>query len=120
VTPGSIRNKLTNYFNKSCILPFPVVDPSGTTGYGNGPIAPVFGPGQFNFDISLQKTTGVPFLGEAAKIQFRADFFNAFNHPQFSNPGTTANSPTSFGSFGQITSTSVNPRVIQFALKYVF
>jgi hypothetical protein len=38
------------------------------------------------------------------------------NHPQFSNPSTT------FGgaSFGQILSTSVNPRVIQFALKLSF
>jgi len=46
---------------------------------------------------------------------FRTEFFNAFNHPQFSNPGTSIT-----GAFGAITSASVNPRLIQFALKYVF
>jgi hypothetical protein len=44
------------------------------------------------------------------------EFFNAFNHPQFNNPGTSFTSAT----FGAITSTSVNPRLIQMALKYTF
>jgi len=62
---------------------------------------------------------------ENHSIQFRTEFFNAFNHPQFSNPnygpGATYALPNvRSGAFGQITSTSVNPRVIQFALKYSF
>jgi hypothetical protein len=48
---------------------------------------------------------------------FRSEFFNLFNHPQFNNPGTV---DVSKSTFGQITSSSVNPRLIQFALKYVF
>jgi hypothetical protein len=125
-TPGRVENKLTDYFNKACIVPYPLVNPSGATAFGDGPIAPVTGPGQFNFDASLLKRIRVPFPTEDANIQFRADFFNVFNHPQFSNPATsissppTATTPASFGSFGDITSTSVNPRVIQFSLKYVF
>jgi hypothetical protein len=51
-------------------------------------------------------------------VQFRAEFFNFFNHPQFSNPTNLAVSTP--GTFGQITTTSVGPRVIQFALKYNF
>jgi hypothetical protein len=51
-------------------------------------------------------------------LQFRAEFFNMFNHPQFNIPvGLNFGAP---GNFGQITSTSVNPRLIQLALKYVF
>jgi len=50
-------------------------------------------------------------------VQFRAEFFNTWNHPQFSNPNTVASAPTGFG---QISTTSVSPRIIQFALKYSF
>ena len=53
---------------------------------------------------------------EDYSLRFRAEFFNAFNTPQFGNPGTNVNSST----FGIISSTSVNPRIIQFALKLNF
>jgi hypothetical protein len=48
-------------------------------------------------------------------VQFRAEFFNALNHPNFSVPGTNISA-----GFGQITSTSTEARIIQFALKYRF
>jgi len=66
----------------------------------------------------LLKTTKVGGLREDATLQFRTEFFNAFNHPQFNNPAVVDVSKTT--TFGQITTTSVNPRLIQFALKYVF
>ena len=82
----------------------------------------ITGPGQFNFDISILKTTKI---FEKQTLQFRAEFFNAFNHPQFTNPnfgqGAIYALPNfAAGNFGQITSTSVNPRIIQLALKYIF
>jgi hypothetical protein len=49
-------------------------------------------------------------------VEFRAEFFNLLNTPQFSNPETNFSSST----FGQISSTSVNPRFVQFALKLSF
>jgi hypothetical protein len=49
-------------------------------------------------------------------LQFRAEFFNMFNHPQFSNLANNF----ALGNFGTITSTSVNPRLMQLALKYIF
>jgi hypothetical protein len=56
-------------------------------------------------------------LHEDAALVFRAEFFNAFNHAQFNTPVST---DISASTFGQITSSAVNPRLIQFALKYVF
>ncbi|MEK7406186.1 MAG: hypothetical protein AAB225_13860 [Acidobacteriota bacterium] len=73
----------------------------------------VRGNGLNNWDISLVKNTGI---AERARLQFRTEFINAFNHAQFSNPNTT---PTS-SSFGRVTSTSQWPRTIQFALKLLF
>ena len=41
------------------------------------------GPGQFNWDISIVKNTQIT---ERVRMQFRSDFYNAFNHPQFAPP----------------------------------
>ena len=56
-------------------------------------------------------------LGERRRLQFRAEATNALNLVSLSNPGTGANSSATFG---VITQTSVAPRLIQFALKYLF
>jgi len=82
--------------------------------YGNSGVGIILGPGQSNWDVSLVKMTR---FGERHSLQFRTEFFNAFNHAQFNNPGTAVSTPTTFG---VITGTSVNPRLIQFALKYMF
>ena len=60
------------------------------------------------------KTTSI--FREGQSLEFRAETFNTFNHPQFSNPVVTSNLPT----FGSITTASVSPRIIQLALKYSF
>jgi hypothetical protein len=81
------------------------------------------GPGQFNWDISILKSTRIT---ERQTVQFRAEFFDTFNHPQFNNPnnagGFLSNTvpDRSSATFGNIITTSVNPRVIQFGLKYLF
>ncbi|MGD0906092.1 MAG: carboxypeptidase-like regulatory domain-containing protein [Candidatus Acidiferrales bacterium] len=87
------------------------------TGYGDSSLGILLGPGQFNWDMSLTKTTKVGGIREDSTLVFRTEFFNTFNHAQFNNPATV---DVSKATFGQITSTSVNPRLIQFALKYVF
>jgi hypothetical protein len=50
---------------------------------------------------------------------FRTEFFNVWNHAQFAAP-TGSQLDTTNGSFGLVNQTSVNPRLIQFALKYIF
>jgi hypothetical protein len=61
------------------------------------------------------KTFSLP-VREGAKLQFRSEFFNIFNHPQYALPADFEGAP----GFGQITSTVNNPRLIQFALKLIF
>jgi hypothetical protein len=110
------------YFNTAALTTIPVIGATpgvagtGGTGFGNIGIGSIFGPGQFNFDTTLSKSTRVGGIHENGMLQFRAEFFNLFNHPQFSNPATNY----ALGNFGQITSMSVNPRLMQLALKYVF
>jgi hypothetical protein len=127
-TPGGVQQRLggavggPGYFNKSAFLSTgpPVIGTDGkATGYGNAGYGIILGPGQFNFDAAIQKTTKVGGIHEDAILVFRTEFFNVFNHPQFSAP-TGSQLDVSNATFGQITSESVNPRLIQFALKYVF
>jgi hypothetical protein len=111
---GGVNGGL-GWFNKAAFSTTPVV--GNGTGWGNSGVGIVLGPGQFNFDSTLQKTTKVGGLHEDAALVFRAEFFNAFNHAQFNTP-TSVDVSTS--TFGVINSSAVNPRLIQFALKYVF
>jgi hypothetical protein len=101
--------------------PFAATFPEGATfagagtGYGNSPIGGITGPGQFNFNMSVIKTTKI---WEHGTLEFHTDAFNVFNHAQFNPPyGNDVNTPATFG---KITSTSVTPRVMQFGLKYLF
>jgi hypothetical protein len=68
---------------------------------------------------SMGRSTKVRGLHEDATLVFATEFFNLFNHPQFANP-TGSQTDVSKSTFGQITSASVNPRLIRFALEYVF
>jgi len=113
---GSTTSRLKRYFNTSAFssAALPVI--GNGTGFGNSRIGAVRGPGQANSDIALSKTTRVGGLSENATLDFRSEFFNAFNHPQYANPGTGVGT----ASFGIIGAASVAPRLIQFALKYVF
>ena len=128
VNPGSIESNLNGYFNLNGVADtlvtkgnagcaFPVIGQvngqGGATGFGNTGRNILIGPGQFNWDVSITKNIKIM---EKSNLQLRSDFFNAFNHPQFANPAIAVNS----GAFGQIISTTVAPRIIQFALRYMF
>ncbi len=115
-TPGSLESRLGAWINTTALCSPPAVGSDGATGYGNAGQSVLDGPPQLNTDFSLGKRTVVGGLRENAELAFRVEFYNSLNHPQFSNPGTilgTAN-------FGVVTQTSVAPRLIQFALKYLF
>lgn len=115
-TPGSIENRLNSYINKACFPGYAKIAADGTTGFGNSGPGVVIGPGENNFNAALIKTFAIKTWTEASNLEFRAEAFNVFNHPQFSNPSTNSSS----SAFGTITSTAVNPRVLQLALKFNF
>jgi hypothetical protein len=123
-TSGSVDSKLNGYFNRNCIYRnaagaaiWPAIGNDGVaTAFGNSGVGIVFGPDQRNFDLSAIKRIRVRPLGEASNLEFRAEFFNAFNTAQFSSPGTNVSAAT----FGVISSTSVSPRIVQMALKLNF
>ena len=89
---------------------------------GTAPRAPVSGPRFINTDFSLIKNIPLAFR-EGMGLQFRAEFFNLFNHPQFYMTGLAdtgmqdINTPSSFG---VLNDTVNNPRLIQLALKLNF
>jgi Carboxypeptidase regulatory-like domain len=128
---GSLDSRvLGNFFNSTAFTPPPCLTTTGTltanpgscptgtgTAYGDSGFGIVRGVSQNNWDLSLAKITRVGGLREDATLEFRTEFFNAFNHPQFTDPSVNVGSASSFG---KITSLAVNPRLIQFALKYAF
>jgi Carboxypeptidase regulatory-like domain/TonB dependent receptor len=117
VSRGPVQSKLTSYFNPSCFTTPPVIGADGIgTGFGDSATGLVNGPGQANLDVAFSKSVVVNWPVEKSSIQLRAEFYNALNHPQFSNPDANFTSPT----FGVISSTAVNPRVGQLALKFTF
>jgi len=89
---------------------------------GDASRAPVYGPHFVNTDFSAIKDFPLRFR-EAMNLEFRAEVFNLFNHAQFFLPGTSSTNMQdieSQASFGIVSQTVNNPRVIQFGLKLSF
>jgi hypothetical protein len=80
--------------------------------FGNAGRNSLRGPGAFTFDTALIRDFA---LTERHHVQFRAEAFNILNHPTFGNPTATLSS----SSFGRIL-TANDPRIMQFAVKYIF
>jgi hypothetical protein len=86
------------------------------------------GPGFEDIDFSVVKDTSVSALGENGKVQFRAEFFNLFNRPNFGQPGLTIFAGSEAAGVagvpgntaGIISRTSNTARQIQLALKIIF
>jgi len=117
VREGPIQSKLNAYFNATCFTtPLIIGTDSIGTGFGNSASGLVNGPRQANLDLAISKAVALNWPVEKANLQIRFEFSNALNHPQFANPDANFTSPT----FGVISSTSVNPRVGQVALRLQF
>jgi hypothetical protein len=115
IAPSKVHT-LANWFNPCAFESAPAGE------LGTAARAPIAGPRFVNTDFSAVKNFLLPF--EGTSLQFRAEFFNLFNHAQFLLGGNgsfgfqqdIASAPT----FGIVNGTVNNPRVIQFALKLKF
>jgi hypothetical protein len=95
------------WINTACF----VAPPSGEL--GNASRAPATGPDFVNTDFSVIKQIALP---REMGLNFRAEFFNLFNHSQFGIPVNDVSQP----GFGYVQSTVNNPRLVQLALKLSF
>ncbi len=97
---------ISRWFNTSAY----VANAPGT--FGNAGRNSLQGPGAFNMDAALIRKIRIL---EATNLQIRIETFNLLNHPTFANPRSTITD----SNFGRIL-TANDPRIMQFALKYVF
>jgi hypothetical protein len=118
-TPGVTRNAKGQLlaFNPNCFTAAPAV--AGGVLVGNAGRNNFYGPGLTTVDFSAFKNFK---FGERLKLQFRSEFFNILNHPNFAAPNFLNDSNNSFetGNAGVIGSTSTSSRQIQLGLKLVW
>lgn len=115
VNPGNINN----YIKLNCFAP-----PNPLTLLGNAGRNSVIGPGLMTWDFSLFKNNYIRRSSETFNLQFRAEFFNILNRPNFATP---FHNNTLFdqngnpvGGAGSIDQTSTTSRQIQFGLKLIW
>ena len=130
-TSGDIHSRIDGYLNPTNFASAPLLYPIQcqtdsnfcTTDFGNLGRNIYRGPFQQNWDFSLLKNFR---LTERQSLRFTADFFNIWNHANFSNPTVTdieaylANPTDPTNPFGKIFSTVGTPRLIQFSLRWAF
>jgi hypothetical protein len=105
---------ISDWFNASCFS-----QPAAGE-LGNAPRTPLSGPDFVNTDFSVIKHFALP--REGMRLDFRAEFFNLFNHPQFGAPGGNNYGAdfAALSTFNVINYTVNNPRLVQFGLKLAF
>jgi hypothetical protein len=122
---GSVSSRVNEFFNTKAFVPalfvpdgglldgkYPVS--GGGTTFGSLGRNILRGPNQRNFDIAVIKT--IP-LTERVKLLFRWEIFNLLNRSNFANP---SNDVSTRSTFGVISALTVNPRIMQYALKLEF
>jgi hypothetical protein len=122
---GSVSSRVNEFFNTSAFAPAPFVPDGGLidgkcpvsgggTIFGNLGRNILRGPDQRDFDVALVKTTP---LTDRVKLIFRWEIFNMLNRPNFANPSNDVSTRSAFGTISALT---VNPRIMQYALKLQF
>jgi hypothetical protein len=117
--PVRINGKWGNHLLRGSPIPYlasnAFVSPPAFT-YGNTPrtlVDQIHGPSSYNQNLTLRRNFPIR---ETMLLTFQADTLNVFNWVNFANPSTTVTS----ASFGELTSQSNSPRIIQFGVKFTF
>ena len=122
---GSVSSRVNEFFNTNAFVPAPFVPDGGLvdgkypvsgggTIFGNLGRNILRGPDQQDVDIAVIKTTP---LTDRTQLIVRWEIFNLLNRPNFANPANDVSTPSTFGVISALT---VNPRIMQFALKLEF
>ena len=127
---GSVSSRVNEFFNTSAFVPAPCIPDGGLidgqypvsggsplcggTIFGNLGRNILRGPDQRVGDIAFIKSTP---LTERINLIFRWEVFNVLNRPNFANPSNDVSTPSTFGVISALT---VNPRIMQYALKLEF
>jgi hypothetical protein len=127
---GNVSSRVNEFFNTSAFVPAPCIPDGGLidgrypvsggsptcggTIFGNLGRNILRGPDQRVGDIAFIKSTP---LTERVKLIFRWEIFNVLNRPNFANPSNDVSTPSTFGVISALT---VNPRIMQYALKLEF
>jgi hypothetical protein len=122
---GDVSSRVSKFFNTKAFVPAPYIPDGGLidgkypvsgggTIFGNLGRNILRGPDQQDFDIAAIKTTS---LTGRVKLIFRWEIFNVLNRPDFANPSNDVSTPSTFGVINALT---VNPRIMQYALKAEF
>ena len=91
--------------------------------YGNLGANNVLGPGYWEWDEAVSREFSI---GEGRRVEIRAEAFNVTNSVRFNNPGQALSNPATFGKITTsaaslfVGATGGGPRIMQFALKYIF
>lgn len=110
---SGVKSRLNGFINTAAFAPPPAL--YNGTGFGNCSRNIVRGPNQKDMDMSLRRN--FPLFGDKANLQFRAEAFNLTNRVTFGQPAANLASPSTFG---VISTTVSNPRILQLALKLTY
>ena len=116
--PYAANHGQHQWINPTCFPAAPVITINNVSygELGNAPRVPVVGPDFVNTDFSVIKNFPLAWREHTSGLNFRAEFFNLFNHPEFGMPVSDINA----AGFGSVNSTVNNPRLVQLALKLSF
>jgi hypothetical protein len=111
---GAGSQSVSSWFDTNCFTTTALSQAlaSGTPRFGNSGKNILYGPGLQQWDVSIIKRNPIT---EHINLEFRAEFFNMFNHPNFGTPGSTVGTSTA-----AVITSAGTPRDIQFGLKLKF
>ena len=116
-TGSDTKRALNGWFKSDAYTTPTTVAGTNGTDWGNGGFAVAYGPHQNNTNLSINKNNTLFNQRFPVHMETRVELYNAFNHENFNSPNANVNQGTAFG---KVTSSAVNPRLIQIGMKFSY